>query len=112
MISFRSKISSLFVALALCSCAADPYGYVVKKGQIVYKTPERPADQQSMLGFACDPIENVRVGFIGLGMRGPDAVERFTYLDGATVVALCDLLPERVEEAQQLLEKHGAPRAI
>ena len=27
-------------------------------------------------------MEVVRVGFVGLGMRGPGAVERFTYIPG------------------------------
>lgn len=102
---------SAFVLSALCSCSSDPYGYVIKNGRVVYNTPARPADQQSMLGFACEPIENVRVGFIGLGMRGPGAVERFTYIEGATIVALCDVLPERVEAAQKILDKAGVRRA-
>ena len=103
---------AVFSALALTSCnQSDPYGYSVKNNQIVYNTPPRPAGQQSMLGFSCDPIDNVRVGFVGLGMRGPGAVHRFCYLDDATVVALCDLHEERVEKAQQILESHGKPRA-
>ncbi|MBR6882062.1 MAG: Gfo/Idh/MocA family oxidoreductase [Bacteroidales bacterium] len=100
------------VALAVsCNKNKDEYGYTIKDNQIVYNTPARPADQQSMLGFACDPIENVRVGFVGLGMRGPGAVERFCYLENATIVALCDLFPERVESAQQILDRHGIARA-
>ncbi|MBQ3766915.1 MAG: Gfo/Idh/MocA family oxidoreductase [Bacteroidales bacterium] len=100
------------VALAVsCNKSKDEYGYTIKDNQIVYNTPARPADQQSMLGFACDPIENVRVGFVGLGMRGPGAVERFCYLEDATIVALCDLYPERVESAQQILDRHGIARA-
>ncbi len=100
------------VALAVsCNKNKDEYGYTIKDNQIVYNTPARPADQQSMLGFACDPIENVRVGFVGLGMRGPGAVERFCYLEDATIVALCDLFPERVESAQQILDRHGIARA-
>ncbi len=103
---------AVFSALAISSCnQSNPYGYSVKNNQIVYNTPPRPADQQSMLGFSCEPIENVRVGFVGLGMRGPGAVHRFCYLDDATVVALCDLHEERVEKAQQILESHGKPRA-
>ena len=58
---------ALLAVLALSCKQADPYGYVVKDNQIVYNTPPRPADQQSMLGFAAEPIENVRVGLIGLG---------------------------------------------
>ena len=57
-------------------------------------------------------IDNVRVGFIGLGMRGPGAVERFTYLQGATVTALCDLYPEPVAAAQAVLASRGVAPAV
>ena len=103
------KLLVLFAAmsLVLSGCSNDPYGYQIKDGRIVYNTPERPADQQSMLGFACDPIPNVRVGFIGLGMRGPAALPRYANIEGATITALCDLLPERVEKAEKVLERYG-----
>ncbi|WP_298650068.1 Gfo/Idh/MocA family oxidoreductase, partial [uncultured Proteiniphilum sp.] len=58
-----------------------------------------------------DKIDTVRVGFIGLGMRGPGAVQRFTHIPGTKIVALCDLHEERVEKAQGILEKAGLPRA-
>ena len=103
-----------FVAVAAlavsCNCS-DEYGYKVKGNQIVYNTPARPADQQSMLGFAAEPIEHVRVGLIGLGDRGTGAVHRFPYLKDATIVALCDLYQDRIDRAQGILEEHGAPRA-
>ena len=109
---FRLLSIAALAAFALsCTTQGDPYGYTIKDNQIVYNTPPRPADQQSMLGFKCDPIENVRVGFVGLGMRGPGAVERFCYIDDATVVALCDLFEDRVESAQNILTSHGRPRA-
>ncbi len=73
--------------------------------------PERPAGQEDMVGFAAEPIDTVRVGFIGLGMRGPDAVERFTYIPGTKVVALCDIDSSRVEDTQKILDKRGMPRA-
>ena len=60
------------------------------KGTIVVKTPERPAGQTSAIGLTVPKMEVVRVGFVGLGMRGPGAVERFTYIPGVQIVALCD----------------------
>lgn len=61
------------------------------------KTPVRPKGQTDMVGFAADPIDTVRVAFIGLGMRGPGAVERFTKIRGTRIVALCDVEKERVD---------------
>ena len=43
-------------------------------------------------------MEVVRVGFVGLGMRGPGAVERFTYIPGTQIVALCDYEASRAEK--------------
>ena len=103
-------------AMVFSSCAKkvskDEYGFTIKDNQIVYNTPARPADQQSMLGFAAEPIEHVRIGLVGLGDRGSGAVRRLPFVEDATIVALCDLLPERVERAQGILEELGAPRAL
>ena len=106
--------AAVLVTLVL-SCEKQPsseYGFTIKDNKIVYNTPPRPADQQSMLGFAAEPIEHVRIGLVGLGDRGSGAVHRFPYLEDASLVALCDLFPDRVENAQKILESHGAPRAI
>jgi len=66
---------------------------------------------RNMCGFAAPPLERVRVGFIGLGMRGPGAVERLSKIDAVDVIALCDIRPAGVEESQKILEEHGRPRA-
>ena len=101
----KTLIITLMAALGLClsSCVSENngYGYEIKDGVAVYNTPARPADQQSMLGFTVDPIDTVRVGFIGLGDRGDGAVNRFTFIDGVKIVALCDIEQERVEDMQK-----------
>lgn len=111
----KTLIITLMAALGLClsSCVSENsgYGYEIKDGVAVYNTPARPADQQSMLGFTVDPIDTVRVGFIGLGDRGDGAVNRFTYIDGVEIVALCDIEQERVEDMQKLLAERGKPAA-
>ena len=104
-------VLAALAAVALSCAKKDEYGYTIKDNQIVYNTPARPADQQSMLGFAAEPIEHVRVGLVGLGDRGTGAVRRFPFIEDATIVALCDLMPDRVENAQKILEELGAPRA-
>lgn len=83
------------------------------KGTIVVDTPERPAGQQDVLNLTAPKIQNVRVAFVGLGMRGPGAVERFCHIPGVQIVALCDYVPERAEACQKYLQKAGlAPAAI
>ena len=82
-----------------------------QEGSIVVQTPPRPAGQQSVIGMALPKMEVVRVGFVGLGMRGPGAVERFTYIPGTQVVALCDYELERAEACQKILKAASMPPA-
>ena len=81
--------------------------------QTVLKTdvPVRPAGQENVLGLTTEPLETVRVGVVGLGMRGGDAVERLTYVPGVVITALCDVLPERVAASQKFLADKGLPAA-
>ena len=65
----------------------------------------------NMSGYAAPKLDKVRIGFVGLGMRGPSAVERISYIDGVEIVGLCDQYEDRVESCQKLLEKQGLPRA-
>ncbi len=64
-----------------------------------------------MCGYAAPPMDVVRIGFIGLGMRGPAAVERITQIGGTEIKALCDLVPARAEKAQEILKRSGLPPA-
>lgn len=63
--------------------------------------------QTNMCGYAAPKLETVRIGFIGLGNRGPGAVERMSNIEGVKIVALCDKDRERVAVGQKILEKHG-----
>lgn len=65
----------------------------------------------NMCGYAAPKLDKVRIGFVGLGMRGPGAVERMSFIDGVEIVALCDQYDDRVESCQKLLAKQGLPRA-
>ena len=78
---------------------------------IKVETPARPAGQEDVIQLVAPKIDTVRVGFIGLGMRGPGAVSRWTHIPGTKIVALCDLSPERVEKSQEILKNAGMPEA-
>ena len=108
---FRKSFLFLACAVLLSACCSSGDGYRIKDGVIVFDEPAPANGQEDMLLFAADPIDTVRIGFIGLGMRGPDAVRRFTYIDGAKVVALCDLEADRVAKSQEILAGRGKPAA-
>ena len=111
------KIIYLLVALltiGFCSCNCQTKTNDQQQatpGILKTEIPERPAGQQDMVAFRCDPIETVRVGFIGLGMRGPGAVSRFVHIPGVEIKALCDLYPDRVEKTQKILTNAKLPEA-
>ena len=67
--------------------------------------------QFNMCGYAAPKLDIVRVGIVGLGMRGSGAVERLSYIEGVVITALCDKYPDRVTKAQKTLEKLGRPKA-
>lgn len=65
----------------------------------------------NMCGYAAPKLKTVRVGVVGLGMRGPGAVDRLSYIEGVEITALCDKYSDRVEKAQQILTKKGLAKA-
>ncbi|EOS11586.1 Gfo/Idh/MocA family protein [Phocaeicola sartorii] len=121
---FKSLLISVCMGTTLCACspqtanteannqittAGDAWKW--EKGTIVIDTPERPAGQKSVLGLTTPKMEVVRVGFVGLGMRGPGAVSRFTHIPGTQIVALCDYEASRAENCQEILKKASMPKA-
>lgn len=83
------------------------------KGKIVIETPQRPEGQKDVLGLALPKKKVVRIGLVGLGMRGPGAVENFSLIPGVQVVALCDYEEKRAVKQNERLRKNGlAPAAV
>ena len=104
-------LATLF-SLGTINAQGKTKGKQPKKSYLIETAiPKRPAGQKDVLGLRLAPMPVVRVGFIGLGMRGPSAVERFTHLEGVEIKAICDLHPERVEKSQAILKKAGLPEA-
>ena len=83
------------------------------KGKIVIETLQRPEGQKDVLGLALPKKKVVRIGLVGLGMRGPGAVENFSLIPGVQVVALCDYEEKRAVKQNERLRKNGlAPAAV
>ncbi len=101
-------ISSLILLASLASCT--------QKNKEVFsplttEVPTRPSGQEDVLLLTTPKLDTVRVGFIGLGMRGVGAVNRFLNIPGTKVIALCDIRTECVDKSQELLTKNGLPKA-
>lgn len=106
----------LLVLLVLVSCglserkseSAAEDGFKAKE---VWAEQAIPEGQEDVLELRTEPLDTVRMAIIGLGMRGTEAVKRYTYLDGAKIVAICDVVEQNVKQSQEILIKAGKPRA-
>lgn len=61
-------------------------------------------------GTACSSDRQVRIGFVGVGSRGMGMLKVALSLEGVEVSAVCDIVPDKVERAQRLVEKAGQPK--
>jgi predicted dehydrogenase len=77
----------------------------------LFPETSRPKGQKDVLELKVDPIEKVRIAFIGIGMRGIKAVERYTYIEGIEIKIFCDLNVKNIEKAQEIINKKGFPKA-
>jgi len=94
-----------------CKSSSDQSGDNLYQAQELF--PELPRDngQTDVIELRCEPIDTVRIGIIGLGMRGSDAVDRLPYVEGVKIIAICDVVPANVERAQKILQDKGLPKA-
>ena len=115
----RREVHIMVIGLLLLSTLSalaqqtggDGIAWHWNNGVIVTEVPGRPAGQQSVIGLKTAPMEVVRVAFVGLGMRGPEAVRRWVEIPGTQVVALCDYEESRAVDCQKILEKTSMPPA-
>lgn len=56
------------------------------------------------------PIDPVRVGMVGIGSRGSLLLRLLLDLEGVEVKAVCDLIPERVAKAQDMVVAAKQPK--
>lgn len=101
----------LVVGLYACAQTESQKEGTLLEAQVLFPEPPRPEGQTDVIELRCDPIETVRIAFIGLGNRGKGAVRRYTYLEGVEIAALCDVVPENVVKAQAILAGAGLPEA-
>ena len=106
-ILFVSAMAFFMGVSALAQSLSSSTKWHWDKGTMVIETPTRPAGQKHVLGLTAPKLETVRVGFVGLGGRGPWAVKRYAHIPGVEIVALCDYEEARAEKAQSELRNRG-----
>ena len=55
--------------------------------------------------------DKVRIGFIGVGLRGCNHLRNVLMRDDVEVPAICDIDPERLDVAAGIIAEAGAPKA-
>ena len=64
----------------------------------------------NMSGYRAPKIPTVRIGFVGLGMRGPGAVKRMTHIEGVEITAICDKRKSCTDKVEKMLAESGFPK--
>jgi hypothetical protein len=73
-----------------------------------FLTPQKLRTQKfNMCGYSAPKSDTVRIGFIGLGSRGPGHVMNMSLLEGVEIKALCDIVPAEAEKARKQIEFAG-----
>src|SRR5690606_10748559 len=72
--------------------------------QTLQQSKKQRSQRFNMSGYAAPKIDVVRVGFIGLGSRGPGAVNRISKIQNVEIRALCDLVHQEVDQEKKFLE--------
>ncbi len=72
--------------------------------------PSRPAGSIYMGGFAAPALEVVRIGIIGAGERGCPHARLLSVIEGAEIVAVCDMRQEQADEAANQVFEHTGHR--
>ncbi|MDR1503125.1 MAG: Gfo/Idh/MocA family oxidoreductase [Prevotella sp.] len=105
----KKNLSLFLLCLLFISCGQQK---VTERSSLIQtEVPTRPAGQSDVLELKTDPLPTVRIAFIGLGMRGPGAVDRMTHIKGVEVIALCDVEQKNTEKVNKILVEKGLPKA-
>ncbi len=89
---------------------SDFSSFASNNNSINLPPPDRKG--KSVMGLTCEPLKTVRIGLVGLGMRGMDTLSRLTFVDGVEITAICDVLPERVSGGKKILKDAGRKEPV
>ncbi|SVB15607.1 uncharacterized protein METZ01_LOCUS168461, partial [marine metagenome] len=60
--------------------------------------------------FSAPSIDQVRIGYVGVGLQGSAHVRNLLRIEGCVIQAVCDIVPEKVQRVQDQVEQAGFPR--
>ena len=71
--------------------------------------PPAPLSRQTMHGVPFERYETVRVGIVGTGLRGRSVLGELLAIDGVKIVALCDVVADKLTRASKMVTDAGQP---
>lgn len=89
-------------AVHAAGCASTPHGEA--------GAPRADADALARLDGGAPPLDVVRIGFVGVGGMGMVHVRNLVRIEGVEIRAVCDIVPEKVAVAQQVVEEASGIR--
>jgi predicted dehydrogenase len=99
-INRRNFIRSVAVAGAGLALGDDLLAAIPGYELNGFASPARPGS----------PMQKVRIGFVGVGLMGTSHVENLLKIEGAEIVAVCDIIESKVKRAQEMVEEAGFKR--
>jgi predicted dehydrogenase len=94
-----------------CIPKTEPQQEQSKLHEILQSSKKAHTQRFNMCDYRAPAIPVVRIGIIGLGDRGSEAVQRLSYIEGVEIKALCDKREIAVKESQNYLKKVSRPEA-
>ena len=104
-LSRRDLLKAAGIAGVGISIAAIADGHVVPESEV--STQRTGASHPTMMGVKFEPRDVVRVGIVGVGLRGTSVLQEFLAIEKVKVNAVCDVVKDKCERAAQLIEKAG-----
>jgi predicted dehydrogenase len=106
--TMKQKRRDFLKTSGLAGLSMTGVGALASSGSVAAESTIKQRPQKfNMCGYAAPKLDTVRIGFIGLGNRGPGAVNRMNKIDGVDIKALCDIRPEKVNAVKKTLEGSG-----
>jgi hypothetical protein len=100
--------------LGLAGSAVLPAGAATHVGDSKSNPGNMPAEvtkkhvqKFNMHGYVAPKLDTVRIGFIGIGVRGTETVQLVSHIEGIDIKAVCDLVPKKTESIKKELELAG-----
>jgi predicted dehydrogenase len=84
-----------------------PKGFAAESGNDQFSAGDKGSSSFNMSGYGAPKLDTVRIGFIGLGNRGPNHLKHALKLENVEIKALCDLRPEKANAANELVKGSG-----